>query len=255
MKLGANHPMGPLELADFIGLDTCLSIMQVLYEGLSDSKYRPCPLLVKYVEAGWLGRKTGRGFYDYTQDAAAPDAVAAGPERRGGDPDREGRLSARIGERMEFSGRRTAGGRGAIAFIFVTVMLDMLALAMVIPVLPKLIGRLHGRRHRRARPRSSALFGTAWALMQFVFSPVLGALSDRFGRRPVILISMFGLGLDYMLMALAPALGLAVRRPHHLRHHRGQHLTAFAYIADVTPPREARRAPSAWWAWRSASAS
>ena len=65
MKLGANHPMGPLALADFIGLDTCLSIMQVLYEGLADSKYRPCPLLVKYVEAGWLGRKAGRGFYDY----------------------------------------------------------------------------------------------------------------------------------------------------------------------------------------------
>jgi 3-hydroxybutyryl-CoA dehydrogenase len=72
MKLGANHPMGPLELADFIGLDTCLSIMQVLYEGLSDSKYRPCPLLVKYVEAGWYGRKTGRGFYDYTQTPARP---------------------------------------------------------------------------------------------------------------------------------------------------------------------------------------
>jgi 3-hydroxybutyryl-CoA dehydrogenase len=65
LKLGANHPMGPLELADFIGLDTCLSVMQVLYEGLADSKYRPCPLLVKYVEAGWLGRKAGRGFYDY----------------------------------------------------------------------------------------------------------------------------------------------------------------------------------------------
>jgi 3-hydroxybutyryl-CoA dehydrogenase len=65
MKLGANHPMGPLELADFIGLDTCLSVMQVLYEGLADSKYRPCPLLVKYVEAGWLGRKADRGFYDY----------------------------------------------------------------------------------------------------------------------------------------------------------------------------------------------
>jgi len=68
MRLGANHPMGPLELADFIGLDTCLSVMQVLYEGLADSKYRPCPLLVKYVEAGWLGRKAGRGFYDYSGD-------------------------------------------------------------------------------------------------------------------------------------------------------------------------------------------
>jgi 3-hydroxybutyryl-CoA dehydrogenase len=72
MRLGANHPMGPLELADFIGLDTCLSIMQVLYEGLADSKYRPCPLLVKYVEAGWLGRKTNRGFYDYTQTPPRP---------------------------------------------------------------------------------------------------------------------------------------------------------------------------------------
>ncbi|MEW5420710.1 3-hydroxybutyryl-CoA dehydrogenase [Amorphus sp. 3PC139-8] len=72
MRLGANHPMGPLQLADFIGLDTCLSIMQVLYEGLADSKYRPCPLLVKYVEAGWLGRKAGRGFYDYRGDKPVP---------------------------------------------------------------------------------------------------------------------------------------------------------------------------------------
>jgi 3-hydroxybutyryl-CoA dehydrogenase len=72
MKLGANHPMGPLELADFIGLDTCLAVMQVLYEGLADTKYRPCPLLVKYVEAGWLGRKTGRGFYDYGGDIPGP---------------------------------------------------------------------------------------------------------------------------------------------------------------------------------------
>ena len=72
MRLGANHPMGPLQLADFIGLDTCLSVMQVLYEGLADSKYRPCPLLVKYVEAGWLGRKAGRGFYDYSGAEPVP---------------------------------------------------------------------------------------------------------------------------------------------------------------------------------------
>ena len=72
MRLGANHPMGPLQLADFIGLDTCLSVMQVLHEGLADSKYRPCPLLVKYVEAGWLGRKTQRGFYDYRSGSPIP---------------------------------------------------------------------------------------------------------------------------------------------------------------------------------------
>ncbi|MCW0182503.1 3-hydroxybutyryl-CoA dehydrogenase [Zavarzinia sp.] len=72
MRLGANHPMGPLQLADFIGLDTCLAIMQVLHEGLADSKYRPCPLLVKYVEAGWLGRKSRRGFYDYRGEHPVP---------------------------------------------------------------------------------------------------------------------------------------------------------------------------------------
>ena len=72
LKLGANHPMGPLELADFIGLDTCLAIMHVLYDGLADSKYRPCPLLVKYVEAGWVGRKAGRGFYEYSKPVPVP---------------------------------------------------------------------------------------------------------------------------------------------------------------------------------------
>jgi len=72
MRLGANHPMGPLELADFIGLDTCLAIMNVLHDGLADTKYRPCPLLTKYVEAGWLGRKSGRGFYDYRGDKPVP---------------------------------------------------------------------------------------------------------------------------------------------------------------------------------------
>ena len=72
MRLGANHPMGPLELADFIGLDTCLAIMSVLYEGLADTKYRPCPLLVKYVEAGWVGQKAGRGFYDYSGETPVP---------------------------------------------------------------------------------------------------------------------------------------------------------------------------------------
>ena len=72
MRLGANHPMGPLELADFIGLDTCLAVMQVLYDGLADTKYRPCPLLVKYVEAGWVGKKSGRGFYDYSTETPVP---------------------------------------------------------------------------------------------------------------------------------------------------------------------------------------
>ena len=72
MKLGANHPMGPLELGDFIGLDTCLAIMNVLHDGMSDTKYRPCPLLVKYVEAGWVGRKAGRGFYDYRGETPVP---------------------------------------------------------------------------------------------------------------------------------------------------------------------------------------
>ena len=87
MKLGANHPMGPLELADFIGLDTCLAIMNVLHDGLADTKYRPCPLLTKYVEAGWLGRKTGRGFYDYSGDKPVPTRCSppsSGPVSSGG---------------------------------------------------------------------------------------------------------------------------------------------------------------------------
>src|SRR5246127_4685227 len=87
MKLGANHPMGPLELADFIGLDTCLSIMQVLHEGLADTKYRPCPLLVKYVEAGWLGKKSGRGFYDYRGGSPVPTrGRRSSPPGGGGGP-------------------------------------------------------------------------------------------------------------------------------------------------------------------------
>ena len=81
MKLGANHPMGPLELADFIGLDTCLAIMNVLHDGLADTKYRPCPLLTKYVEAGWLGRKTQRGFYDYRGETPGADAVTDGTNK------------------------------------------------------------------------------------------------------------------------------------------------------------------------------
>src|SRR3546814_20610636 len=81
MRLGANHPMGPLELADFIGLDTCLSIMSVLYDGLADSKYRPCPLLVKYVVAGWIGKKVGRGFSDYPRET--PVQTRQGGRERG----------------------------------------------------------------------------------------------------------------------------------------------------------------------------
>ena len=77
MLLGANHPMGPLELADFISLDVCCSVMQVLYDGLADTKYRPCPLLAKYVEAGWLGRKSGRGFYDYSGETPVPTRLIA----------------------------------------------------------------------------------------------------------------------------------------------------------------------------------
>ena len=125
--------------------------------------------------------------------------------------------------------------RAAVAFIFVTVVLDMLALGMVIPVLPKLVESFVGGDTGRAS-EWFGLFATAWALMQFVFSPVLGALSDRYGRRPIVLLSNFGLGLDYIVMALAPSLvwlfvgrvvsGIAA----------ASIATSFAYIADVTPP-------------------
>jgi DHA1 family tetracycline resistance protein-like MFS transporter len=135
----------------------------------------------------------------------------------------------------------TAPRRAAVAFIFITLLLDMLALGMIIPVLPKLVERFVGGDTARAA-EIFGVFGTAWALMQFFFSPVLGALSDRFGRRRVILLSNLGLGLDYVLMALAPSLlwlfvgrvvsGItAANIP-----------AAYAYIADVTPPE--RRAAS-----------
>jgi MFS transporter, DHA1 family, tetracycline resistance protein len=132
-------------------------------------------------------------------------------------------------------GRRKAGGRGAIAFILVTVMLDMLAMAIVIPVLPVLVLDFLGDDTARAA-LVLGVFGTAWALMQFVFSPVQGALSDRFGRRPVILLSNFGLGLDYVLMALAPGIGLLFVGRLISGITAASMSTAGAYIADVSPP-------------------
>ena len=131
--------------------------------------------------------------------------------------------------------------RAALAFVLVTVVLDMFAMAMIIPVLPHLILEFEG-----GETVSSAgimgLFGTAWALMQFIFSPVLGALSDRFGRRPVILISNFGMGLDYVLMALAPSLGWLLVGRIISGITAASISTAGAYIADITPPE--RRAAS-----------
>jgi MFS transporter, DHA1 family, tetracycline resistance protein len=125
--------------------------------------------------------------------------------------------------------------RAAIAFIFVTVLLDMLSLGMVMPVLPKLVERFMGGDTARAA-EIFGVFGTAWALMQFFFSPVLGALSDRFGRRRVILISNFGLGLDYVLMALAPNLWWLFVGRVISGITAASISTGFAYIADVTPP-------------------
>src|SRR4051794_26029191 len=125
--------------------------------------------------------------------------------------------------------------RGAVAFIFVTILLDMLALGVIMPILPKLIESFVDNDTAHAA-RIFGLFGTAWALMQFVFSPVLGALSDRFGRRPVVLLSNFGLAADYVLMALAPSLvWLFVGRV--ISGITSASIsTAFAYIADITPP-------------------
>src|SRR5579871_4174042 len=131
---------------------------------------------------------------------------------------------------------RAAGPRtAAVTFIFVTVMLDMLALGMIIPVLPVLIEQFRGGDTALAA-RTVGVFGTAWAALQFVASPVLGSLSDRFGRRPVVLTSNFGLGADYLFMALAPSLGwLFIGRV--LSAITSASIpTAFAYIADVTPP-------------------
>src|ERR1700680_2808772 len=125
--------------------------------------------------------------------------------------------------------------RAALVFIFVTVLLDMLALGMVIPVLPKLVEDFLAGDEARAA-EIFGLFGTAWAMMQFLFSPVLGALSDRFGRRPVILLSNFGMGADYLLMALAPTLGWLFVGRVISGITAASVSTGFAYIADVTPP-------------------
>ncbi|MFN5456247.1 TCR/Tet family MFS transporter [Bradyrhizobium sp.] len=125
--------------------------------------------------------------------------------------------------------------RGAVAFIFVTILLDMLALGLIMPILPKLIGSFVANDTAQAA-RIFGLFGTAWALMQFVFSPVLGSLSDRFGRRPVILLSNFGLAADYVLMAMAPSLAWLFIGRLISGITSASISTAFAYIADLTPP-------------------
>src|SRR3954469_6972034 len=126
-------------------------------------------------------------------------------------------------------------GRAAFAFIFITVLLDMLALGIIIPVLPTLVVGFMGG-DTAGGAEVLGLFGTAWALMQFLFSPLLGALSDRYGRRPVILISCLGLGLDFILMALAPSLTWLFIGRVISGITSASISTAFAYIADVTPP-------------------
>lgn len=127
-----------------------------------------------------------------------------------------------------------AGRRAAFVFVFITVLLDMLALGMIAPVLPKLVASFLGNDAAKAA-KIFGVFGTVWALMQFLFSPVMGALSDRFGRRPVILLSNFGLGLDYVLMALSPTLGWLFAGRVISGITAASYSTASAYIADVTP--------------------
>ncbi len=131
--------------------------------------------------------------------------------------------------------------RAALVFIFITVVLDMLALGIIVPVLPKLVVDFEGGDTARGA-EVYGLFGTVWALMQFVFSPVLGALSDRFGRRPVILLSNFGLGLDYILMALAPSLAWLFVGPRDLGHHRGELRAPPAPTSPTSTPPEKRAA-------------
>lgn len=145
-------------------------------------------------------------------------------------------MSERTDERAVETSRASSPNSGAaVAFIFLTILLDMLALGLIVPILPKLVESFVDNDTARAA-RIFGLFGTAWALMQFVFSPILGSLSDRFGRRPVVLLSNFGLGLDYVLMALAPSLvwlfiGRVISGVT-----SASMSTAFAYIADTTPP-------------------
>jgi DHA1 family tetracycline resistance protein-like MFS transporter len=126
-------------------------------------------------------------------------------------------------------------GRAALAFIFITVVLDMLALGMIIPVLPKLIEQFQDGDTASAA-RMIGIFGTLWASAQFLASPILGALSDRFGRRPVILISNFGLGFDYIVMALAPTLGWLIAGRMISDVTSASIVTAFAYVAAITAP-------------------
>src|SRR5215467_12489913 len=138
---------------------------------------------------------------------------------------------------MKMNDKKGAARPAAFAFVFITVMLDMLAIGVIIPVLPKLVVEFSGG-DAEAAARVYGLFGTVWALMQFVFSPVQGALSDRFGRRPVILISNFGLGLDYIVMALAPSLNWLFLGRVISGITAASISTSYAYVADVTPPGE-----------------